>query len=56
MTFDQLTKFAELMRSRAQSEPSNERAKEYETMAAIVDELMASREHFGAVSDARFLR
>lgn len=55
MTFDQLEDFGELMKKKAALAGSAEEAKEYETVVKIVEELLASREQFGAVADSRFL-
>ncbi len=57
MTFDELIAFGKLMMERSESPMiAVNLAREYKQMADIVDELVASREHFGAVADARFLR
>lgn len=55
MTFDQLMEFEERMRERAQLCIEPDLKREYEQMAALVEELLLSREQFGAVADTRFL-
>jgi hypothetical protein len=57
-TFDQLSQIAKERREwavQAREKDLHGSAKEWELTAALAEELMASREQFGAVADSRFL-